>query len=64
MEKSCHPKTKDNGSYKYLNPIFWKRCEDADQAAESIDVSCMDNLGENPGNESYPESEVSNISGD
>ena len=47
--------------YKYLNPLFSETNEDIELAAKSADVSCMDNFGEDPGNESYPESEASNF---
>ena len=50
--------------YKYLNPIFSETNEDIELAADSADVSCMDNFGKDPGNESYPGSEASNFSCD
>ena len=49
---------------KYLNSMFSETYEDIEPAAESADVSCMDNFGEDPGNESYPESGASNFSDD
>ena len=49
---------------KYLNSMFSETYEDIELAAESADVSCMDNFGEDPGNESYPESGASNFSDD
>ena len=50
--------------YKYMNPIFSETNEDIDLAAESADVSYMENFGENPGNDSCPESESSILSDD
>ena len=47
---------------KYLNPIFPESSEDIELAAESTDVSYMDNFSKDPGNESYSKSEASNFS--
>ena len=44
--------------FKYLNPIFSEISEDIELAAESADISFMDNFGEGPENESYLESEA------
>ena len=45
-----------------VNPIFSESSEDIELAAESTDVSYMDNFSEDPGNESHPKSEASNFS--
>ena len=44
--------------FKYLNPIFSEISEDIELAAESADISFMNNFGEGPENESYLESEA------
>ena len=62
-ESGLSPKNKPRW-YKYLNPIFSDINQGVELAAESADVSCMNNFGEDPRNESYPESEVSNFSDD
>ena len=50
--------------YKYLNSMFSETNEYIELATESADVFCMVNFGEDPGNESYPESGASNFSDD
>ena len=50
--------------YKYLYLICSETNEDTEQAAESADVFCMDNFGEDPGNDRYLENEASNFSDD
>ena len=47
--------------HKYLNPIFSESNEDTELAAKSANVFCMNSFDEDPGNDSSPESEVSNI---
>ena len=41
--------------------MFSEINEDIELAAESGDVTCMNNFDEDPGNESYPESEAWNF---
>ena len=63
MKKRSGLSPKDEPQWcKYLNPIFPESSEDIELAAESTDVSYMDNLSKDPGNESYSKSEASDFS--
>ena len=50
--------------YKYLYLMCSETNEGTEQAAESAAVFCMDNFGEDPGNDRYLENEASNFSDD